>query len=271
MRVFINRYKTASKSAKELSTELNRVGVECKLIRSTGSNYQHNPDKDVVINWGSSVCPVYDNMLNLPSSVKRASNKISTFETLSKQGVATVPFFYTKEEAEQFMQGGNGRIVYCRKLVTATQGAGIVVAKNPAELELARLYTGGLTDKARLEFRVHVFKGKVLHTQQKRRRNGYRDNPNFSDEVRNLAGGWIFGIKDVAISQATKDTSIAAVKALWLDFGAVDILQTPNGKGWVLEVNTACGLEGTTIEKYAEAFKDYMVPDELDVLNNEGA
>jgi len=49
--------------------------------------------------------------------------------------------------------------------------------------------------------------------------------------------------------------ALAAVSALGLDFGAVDIIYNEHeNQYYVLEVNTAPGLEGTTVEKYAEAF-----------------
>ena len=49
-----------------------------------------------------------------------------------------------------------------------------------------------------------------------------------------------------------------AVEALGLDFGAVDIILGKNGIWYVLEVNTACGLEGTTLEKYCEQFRKFI-------------
>jgi len=258
MKIFIKPYKAGSKSVKALIAGLKEVGIDAKTIRTKNSKYVHDPVNHTVINWGNGTCPNFDNMLNSAGAVVDATNKVDTFKLLSGKDVRIVPAFYSKEDATKFMQGADGRIVYCRTLLNASQGKGIVVAKTPDELVDAKLYTGGIVAEGRKEFRVHVFKGKVLHTQQKRRRNGYKENENFSDLVRNLAGGWIFGIKDVEIADETKTTCINAVAALGLDFGAVDVLQTPNGKGWVLEVNTACGLEGTTIGKYVEAIKDYV-------------
>ena len=53
-----------------------------------------------------------------------------------------------------------------------------------------------------------------------------------------------------------RDTiAVNAVKALGLDFGAVDIIYNEKeNQYYVLEVNTAPGLEGTTLIKYAERF-----------------
>ena len=68
----------------------------------------------------------------------------------------------------------------------------------------------------------------------------------------------MFAIKDVDASEHTKTTAIKAVQALGLDFGGVDIVETPDGTGYVIEVNTACGLHGTTITKYCEAINKYV-------------
>ena len=51
-----------------------------------------------------------------------------------------------------------------------------------------------------------------------------------------------------------KEKRNAAIKALGLDFGAVDIIYNEaEDQHYVLEVNTAPGLEGTTLQKYTEA------------------
>jgi D-alanine-D-alanine ligase-like ATP-grasp enzyme len=50
------------------------------------------------------------------------------------------------------------------------------------------------------------------------------------------------------------NAALGAVSALGLDFGAVDVKCNRQGtRAAVLEVNTAPGLQGTTLRKYAEA------------------
>jgi D-alanine-D-alanine ligase-like ATP-grasp enzyme len=47
--------------------------------------------------------------------------------------------------------------------------------------------------------------------------------------------------------------------ALGLDFGAADVLfNARRNQAYVLEVNTAPGLEGQTVNDYAEAFKEMI-------------
>lgn len=76
--------------------------------------------------------------------------------------------------------------------------------------------------------------------------------------MRNHANGFIFAHEGVDIPDDVKELAVGAVAALDLDFGAVDLIQTKMGKWYVLEVNTACGLAGTTLKKYAEQFRNLL-------------
>lgn len=66
---------------------------------------------------------------------------------------------------------------------------------------------------------------------------------------RNLETGWKF--KDVKVDTSLYNLSLMAVKALGLDFGAVDIIIS-KGKPYLLEVNTAPGLIERRVKKYAK-------------------
>ena len=112
------------------------------------------------------------------------------------------------------------------------------------------------------EIRVHVFDGKSIHTGKKILREGWSTHPNnvavgFQQAhpwIRTYSAGWrIEYAYAPQIRQDRRDIAIAAVKALGLDFGAVDvgILKGGGGKPVVLEVNTAPGLdEGPSVEVY---------------------
>jgi glutathione synthase/RimK-type ligase-like ATP-grasp enzyme len=54
-----------------------------------------------------------------------------------------------------------------------------------------------------------------------------------------------------------QEAAIRTVEILGLDFGAVDIIwNKKQDRYYVLEVNTAPGLEGETVVRYANAFKE---------------
>lgn len=113
---------------------------------------------------------------------------------------------------------------------------------------------------AKDEFRVHVACGKVIFTQRKSLRTDEQRpaHPNFI--VRNHENGFIFQQENINIPEEAKQEAIKAVSALGLDFGAVDIrckkaTSTRGPLPCVLEVNTAPGIQGSTLAKYVEVFK----------------
>ena len=69
-----------------------------------------------------------------------------------------------------------------------------------------------------------------------------------TNNIRNHNRGWVFSREDMTIPDNINKTAISAIKALGLDFGAVDIAYNEYyNKLKVFEVNTAVGMEsGTT-------------------------
>jgi len=85
--------------------------------------------------------------------------------------------------------------------------------------------------------------------------------------VRSNTRGWKFS--SIKIENVPHDLiveSIKALRALELEFGAVDCVIDTSGKAWVIEVNTGPGLEGTSFKRYVETFtkaiNDILKPSE---------
>lgn len=94
------------------------------------------------------------------------------------------------------------------------------------------------------EYRVHIFKGKSIRISRKE----------FLED-----GGHSYTTAkpgDIKLRQV-REAAKLAVKAVGLDFGAVDILARGenNEDVWVLEVNAAPGLGGTMPQLYLDTFK----------------
>jgi len=250
-RVYILPYKNTSKSAKVLALSLNVL----RIRNSPDSKWVWKGDK-VVINWGCSEGTVPDNvpdlpfyMLNQPHYVSIASDKKRCLEKLKEWGVSTVPFTTSLVVVEDWLR--EDAIVYCRTQLNGHSGAGIVVAKVVKDLVPAHLFTKHLNAKS--EWRVHVVNGHVIDVRRKAKKVGHEGNK----YVRNHANGYVYKREDLDIPPTITSTSVAAITALSLDFGAVDILYY-KGEGYVLEVNTAPGLVGSTVEAYAEAFGEML-------------
>jgi glutathione synthase/RimK-type ligase-like ATP-grasp enzyme len=238
-------YKSSSISAKRLARSLNvlRVSPTYNARRS-----------DVIVNWGSSTPPHFRWMeqdLNKPHAIALASNKFKTFSQLSLKDFDDLPQWSCHlDDAQEWID--NGHTVYCRTTLTGHSGRGIVIASNRNELVNAPLYT--VKTKHKHEYRVHIFKDKVLDVQMKRKRNGSLGGSG----IRNHSNGWVYARAEIVPPEELLSSSIAAVKLLGLDFGAVDIgHRLIDNKFFVFEVNTAPGLEGTTLDKYSKAIYNY--------------
>lgn len=96
------------------------------------------------------------------------------------------------------------------------------------------------------EFRVHVFLGKSIRISEKL----------FEDETRKS----YTTIKPTGKKAKLREAAKAAVAAVGLDFGAVDIL-SDGERVWVLEVNAAPGLGGSMPQLYVDTFKKWKSGD----------
>lgn len=245
-------YKPGSASAKALAEAL---GV--KRIRHQGKRL----DTDIVINWGTSSdnfsrkidC---DEIINFPDCVRIAGNKLKTFKALS--GYVTIPD-WTEERGEAVEWLIKGFDVVARTVLTGHSGAGIEIHKSNERAEriltLAPLYTKYIKKKD--EYRLHVFRDNVFFVQRKARKKDVPDDQ-VNWQIRNHGNGFIFAHEGVDVPEKAKRDAIMAVKQLGLDFGAVDVVHGTDGKFYILEVNTAPGLEGTTLQKYVEVFKEFV-------------
>lgn len=247
MKIRIEPYKLWSGGAKAL-------GLRAGILRATKRQVAKYGDFDVVINWGRSERRFNGEYINAPENVVLASDKLRAAEALREHGTPQPDFTTSQEEAKKWAEEGS--VVVCRKLLRASQGRGIVLASTPDEVVKAPLYTRYV--KKADEFRVHVAFGKVLDVQQKKRRLEVPDDQ-VNWQIRNAKNGWVFARDGVDAPAVVRDAAVSAVAALGLDFGAVDVgYNAKRGEAAVYEVNTAPGLEGTTLETYYEAFAERL-------------
>lgn len=104
------------------------------------------------------------------------------------------------------------------------------------------------------EIRIHSFNGKSIRAGLKKPRAGVPQHA----WVRSFDGGWSIIYDGFESKKAQRELAHSAVKALGLEFGAVDLGKLANGNWIVLEVNRAPGNENGTTASYAEAIKNWV-------------
>lgn len=252
MKMYIYSHNPHSEGAKLLSQALN-----VKRIKHGNSKFRGGMGK-ALINWGSGRLPdqamACEKILNHPNAIINASNKLKSFELFQEAGVTIPPFFTTKEKASEYLAQNAGSSVVCRTVLNGHSGAGIVISSSQDDLVAAPLYTAYV--KKQEEYRYHVFMGQVVDIQRKARKRDVPDDA-VNWQVRNLDGGFIFAREGVVASPVASEEAVKAVTALGLDFGAVDLIYNAReDKYYVLEVNTAPGLSGTTLDGYKQRFQE---------------
>jgi len=212
-----------------------------------------------VLNWGCSSTPIWnkhnqpEKWLNNFIHTEPASNKLKAFKLLENSNVTIPEFTSDKSIADAWIASGIRTV--SRSVLSGHSGAGINI-HDAGVLPNVPLYVKYIPKKK--EFRVHVFNGTVIDIQEKRKRQEI-PNEQVNYQVRNHHTGWVYCRENINKPEGLEALAQSACVALSLDFGAVDIIwNEKQNKCYVLEVNTAPGLEGETIEKYAQAIKGYM-------------
>lgn len=238
--IYVRPYKMGSESARKLAQALSvkRIRGDKTFIRPA-----------TVINWGGAL-PIRGRVsyINHPSAVNVARNKLNTFIKLTQAGVFTPPFTTDERVARQWVEQNS--VVYGRKYLESSEGRGIVILTQDSVWDRCPLYTKSIHKPH--EYRVHVVRGEVIDFTKKRRRNEAQAN----DYIRNSNNGWVFCRDGVSLPDTVRDAAIRSVVALGLDFGAVDIAyKQQENRAYVFEVNTAPGIEATTLDKYVTSMR----------------
>lgn len=250
MRIIIYPYKSYSDSAKLIINKLQeKTNSWVRKISGIGK-FKPKPT-DIIINWGNSTIPNFGTLgiLNDPNAVAIAINKLDSFRMFEIHGVKTPEWTTEYEKALEWSQ--NGEVVVCRRILTGKGGNGITLAFSSSELCPAPLYVK--YKKKKKEYRVHVFKDKVIRILEKRKRTTYDHSNPLGPYIRNHHNGWVFCTQNITKPQGIEELAIKAIKTIGLEFGGVDIIWNQyENTCYVLEVNTAPGIDNTTANLYSE-------------------
>lgn len=252
MSLFIYSHNENSEGAKLLARELT-----AKRIKHEKSSFIGSSDK-TVINWGAQKVPnqvLKCKIINDPGNIARNSNKLKFFQSMDQDGGPRIPPYTDDPEVAQEWWEDDIRVV-SRTILNGSSGDGIFISTDEVEPKSAPLYTQYIKKKD--EYRVHIVNGEIIDFQRKALRPGVGVGDGQRWLVRNLMNGFIYVRGQVELPEDVKTQSLKSYALSGLDFGAFDVIWNDKQKqAYVLEVNTAPGLIGTTLTKYAEAFKKH--------------
>jgi glutathione synthase/RimK-type ligase-like ATP-grasp enzyme len=239
-------------------------------------------------------------VLNHPDNIRNNRNKFKTLQTLNKANVNVAPFIEAGKVIAaidstsspiklpligrtNYHQGGKGLWTCLTKtMVQAAINEGAQYFQNFMDVKT--------------EYRLHVFQGGIINAQKKvPRKNmegafveqygdrikhnaekagkkideatmqlvlsdvGKRTLANPDQIVKSNTRGWKFS-QVKTVPAALEKVAIDAVKAIGLDFGAVDCCILDNNDVAIIEVNTGPGLSGSSFDAYIAAFKEFLKP-----------
>lgn len=173
--------------------------------------------------------------------------KIEQYSFFQNSGIPALE--YTTEDSVACEWLNQDKCVVGRKLTHASEGKGIVIMEGDVNQVFTPCPVYTLYRKKKREFRVHIFKDQVVHVLEKRRSSNYEGTTD--TKVRNTANGYVFCSENVVEPEGIRELALKASKVTQSDFKGVDI-------GWnekkqelfVIEVNSAPGIEGSNVERY---------------------
>lgn len=184
----------------------------------------------------------------------KAVDKLTQYSFFLEKGLPHPEWSINYEDAQQWL--ANGSVVICRESVKGHSGSGVFVC-HPGEEELiaAKIYVK--YQKKKREFRVNLFKGKFVNIREKKRMAGAEGNTH----VWTPSNGYTTvklqtPVKDL---QLVKDLAEAAAAVSESDFVGIDIIYNAfYDKYYILEVNSGPSIEGSSVDDYCNAIKEWM-------------
>lgn len=184
-------------------------------------------------------------------------NKLAQYKYFKDKGISGFEFTTDRPTAQQWVTEGS--TVVGRETLNGQAGAGIKMfsTDNPADGHVVtpcQVYTKYKPKKR--EFRVHIFKDKVVGIVEKRKRLEH-EGPSDS-RIRNLANGYVFCQEvelTAALKTAIETSALAASKVCGAShFRGVDVgYNMHHNDVFIIEVNSAPGIEGSNVEHYRDA------------------
>ena len=237
MVVKVKLYNPNSKTGKRIIT-----GLQTVLPDNAVSIYDENSTLDshyTLIRWGDIQNVRYkpQHLINNVNGVKLATNKLETLTFLKDCGI-NVP--------DVTMNIHDTRGIWLGRRLHHRGGTDITIN---GDGDFFTKYIPNIK-----EYRVHVMDNRILGVQEKILEENQVDRNDV--KIRNHSNGYKFILQNTnRADNSLKTLAKNVISSLGLTFGAIDIIETNDveHKYYVLEVNTAPGLESTMFNRYIDA------------------
>lgn len=259
--------ETPSESANKLVEELRELGAAARRVKTRARllSLMHAPSfeqRPHVVSWGAHTGLTG----TLNEHAGNSEGKFHELQTLAAAGVVVPAHSLTRPRLSSSSGGCDARCEHCTapaRIITSAPDTSYLPRRfnHMGGHDLLRAPTSPdyWVQKVEVdsEYRVHVFQGAVIRlgVRVKAREDAH-------PWIRSYDAGWRLsygneGNRSEVILRAVRDAGKRAVAALGLDFGAVDVGYGggEHAQTTVFEVNSAPGLDGGTLEKYAVAIK----------------
>jgi hypothetical protein len=227
-----------SEGARELVREINAQNYWAKRTKSFAGTGRYRPG-DLVVSWGDTCNRSVPGVTYLNN--KPRPTKYQELQTLHTAGVSC-PEVSLSPESNWLPRKNNHQ-------------GGSDLLRPPVNPDYyVKKY------EIRKEFRVHIFRSGETYSSIRAGIKVPRDGVDSSalhPWIRSYDAGWRLDYGQACqleIRQSVRDEAKLAIKALGLDFGAVDVGVLADNRPLVLEVNRAPGNEGNTTRTYATKF-----------------
>lgn len=259
-KIVIHPYVRGSESARNLRDNLEQRGHHTVILHRKPMRPRAR-----IVSWGAKDIE-YDldglRVLNHPRVTAVFSNKLKFFRQVGEDFKYSPLWTANKADAQTALNAG--QTIVERHKLSGKSGEGIRIVEPGNNLQDAPLYV--VYQKKTDEYRVHVFKSPagefyVGHHQKKVAAPGAEIQ---EWKIRNHDNGFIFQQHGYELPDLVSSAALGLVRDYFseIDFVALDVIyhdgRAPRAAdriepvAKILEGNTAPGIEGTSVDKYAE-------------------
>ena len=175
-------------------------------------------------------------------------DKIEQFKFFTKENIPALEWTTLPSIAQEWLLAG--KTVFGRKYLNSSCGKGIVILEPEDNVPVLPVYT--MYKKKKREFRVHCYQDRVVAVTEKRKRKGFEGER--ETKIRNLANGYVFCQSVEDEPDGLRLLALRAARVSPSHFRGVDIGYNAKAQElFVIEVNSAPGIQGSNVQAYINA------------------